>query len=135
MQGGLRETVQKWTMSQVDRRSSISLDIELTQIVQSRGMEIMPKVTKCYDEEPPILGREFLYAQVRQAVLNMVKYGGGYPAREKPHTSPARNFTVQFICGPLSGESGRHFDWVPKPSPTWRDGISRGPYRVSTAWA
>ena len=103
MQGGLRETVQKWTMSQVDRRSSISLDIELTQTVLSRWHRKMPKVTKCYDEEPPILGREFLYAQVRQAVLDMVNYGGGYPAREKPHSQPSRTCTWAIIGGHLVG--------------------------------
>ena len=43
-------------------------------------MEIMPKVTKCYDDEPPILGRELMYAQVRQAVLNVPLY---HPAWRK----------------------------------------------------
>ena len=55
MQGGLRETVQKWTMSQVYRRSSISLDIELTQIFPgTRGIGNCPEKYGHYDEGPAV---------------------------------------------------------------------------------
>ena len=34
----------------------------------------------------------------------MANYGGGYPAREKPHSQPSRTFTWAFIGGLLWGQ-------------------------------
>ena len=72
VQGGLRETVQKWTMSQVDRRSSISLDIELTQTVPSRWHGNNAKSDEVLRRGTAHIGTR---VPVRTGATSSIKYG------------------------------------------------------------
>ena len=92
--------------SLVERRTRISRDIQVTQIFLGRsGVENYRKKYGLYDGRPADNCTRGDVRSGKGATNLLDAYGGGDPAREKPHTSAARNFAVQFICGPLWGES------------------------------
>ena len=122
--------------SLVERRTRISRDIQVTQIFLGRsGVENYRKKYGLYDGRPADNCTRGDVRSGKGATNLLDAYGGGDPAREKPHTHPSRTFTWAIIGGPVQGTHWplrwRGTEALLRPC---RDGISRIPYGVSTAW-
>ena len=67
--------------------------LESTNLPRNARLRKMPREIRANTTRGRPLGTRAPIRSWKERLIKMERYGGGHPAREKPHTSPRGNFT------------------------------------------